>query len=33
MKEPDGKTLLETLIKLLADQEGVTISYELEVQR
>lgn len=30
MKEPNGKTLLETLVSLLADQEGVKITYELE---
>lgn len=30
MKEPNGKNLLETLIKLLAEQEGVKITYELE---
>ena len=28
-KEPDGKRLLSTLIDLLADQEGVKITYEL----
>lgn len=28
-KEPDGKSLLSTLIDLLADQEGVKITYEL----
>ena len=26
---PDGKTLLATLIDLLADQEGVKITYEI----
>lgn len=31
MKEPDGKTLLETLIKLYAEQEGVKITYEIEM--
>lgn len=30
MKEPKGIDLLKTLIELLADQEGVTIKYELE---
>lgn len=30
MNEPNGKSLLATLIKLLAEQEGVTIKYELE---
>lgn len=30
MKEPDGLVLLATLIDLLADQEGVKITYELE---
>ena len=30
MKEPNGKDLLATLIKLLADQECVKIKYELE---
>lgn len=30
MKEPNGKDLLATLIELLADQEGVKITYELE---
>lgn len=30
MKKPNGKTLLETLISLLADQEGVQIKYEME---
>lgn len=29
MKEPNGIDLLATLIKLLADQEGVKITYEL----
>ncbi len=28
MKEPNGKDLLELLINLLADQEGVKITYE-----
>lgn len=30
MKEPTGKQLLETLIKLYAEQEGVKISYKIE---
>ena len=30
MKEPNGKDLLATLIDLLADQEGVKITYEIE---
>lgn len=30
MKEPDGLVLLATLIRLLADQEGVQIEFELE---
>jgi hypothetical protein len=30
MKEPNGLDLLATLIDLLADQEGVKITYELE---
>ena len=29
MKEPRGSDLLSTLIDLLADQEGVKITYEL----
>ncbi len=29
-KEPRGIDLLATLIDLLADQEGVTITYELK---
>lgn len=29
-KKPKGEDLLATLIKLLADQEGVEITYELE---
>lgn len=29
MKEPNGIDLLATLINLLADQEGVKITYEL----
>jgi|GEM_PF-6858390 len=28
--KPNGKDLLATLIKLLADQENVRISYEIE---
>ena len=27
---PNGKDLLKTLIELLADQEGVKITYEIE---
>ena len=30
MKEPNGIDLLATLIRLLEDQEGVKITYELE---
>lgn len=30
MQEPNGKDLLATLIKLLEEQEGVKIEYELE---
>lgn len=30
MNEPNGKKLLETLIKLLEDQEGVKITYKIE---
>ena len=30
MQEPKGIDLLATLIDLLADQEGVKITYELE---
>ena len=30
MKEPNGADLLRTLIKLYAEQEGVTITYEIE---
>lgn len=30
MKEPSGVDLLATLIRLLADQEGVKIEFELE---
>lgn len=29
-KQPKAVDLLETLIRLLADQNGVTIAYELE---
>ena len=29
MKKPDGKDLLNTLIKLLAEQEGVKIKCEI----
>lgn len=30
MKTPNGNDLLATLIRLLEDQEGVKITYELE---
>lgn len=30
MQKPNGKDLIATLIKLLAEQEGVKITYELE---
>ena len=30
MKTPNGRDLLATLIDLLAEQEGVKITYELE---
>lgn len=30
MKEPNGKDLLELLISLYAEQEGVKIKYKLE---
>ena len=30
MNVPNGKDLLATLIRLLAEQEGVKITYELE---
>lgn len=30
MKEPKGIDLLETLVKLYAEQEGVKITYQLE---
>mgnify|MGYP003294645258 CR=1 FL=1 len=30
MKAPNGADLLRTLIKLYAEQEGVTITYEME---
>lgn len=30
MKNPNGKDLLEILISLYAEQEGVKIKYELE---
>lgn len=32
MKEPNGKDLLATLIKLLAEQEGVKINYVIETK-
>ena len=31
MKEPTGKDLLSLLIELYAEQEGVKITYEIEV--
>lgn len=31
MSVPNGADLLETLIRLLAEQEGVEITYEIEV--
>lgn len=33
MKEPTGKQLLETLLKLYAEQEGVKIKYEIEERK
>lgn len=30
MKKPNGKELLALLVELLAEQEGVRITYELE---
>lgn len=30
MNEPDGKTLLETLLELYQEQEGIKITYEIE---
>lgn len=30
MKEPNGTELLKTLVKLLADQEGVKVTYHIE---
>jgi hypothetical protein len=33
MREPNGLDLLAMLIKLLADQEGVNIVFELERSR
>lgn len=32
-KNPNGRKLLETLIKLLAEQENVNISYVIEEQK
>ena len=29
MKTPNGKDLLATLVKLLADQEGVKVTYKI----
>ena len=31
MKEPTGKDLLALLIELYAEQEGVKVTYEIEV--
>lgn len=33
MKEPNGKDLLKTLIDLLAEQEGVKITYEIQERK
>jgi hypothetical protein len=30
MNKPDGTKLLKTLIELLADQEGVKVTYHIE---
>lgn len=30
MKEPNGEDLLKTLVKLLEEQEGVKITYEIK---
>ena len=30
MKEPNGRDLLAILVNLLAEQEGVTIKYEIQ---
>ena len=30
MKKPNGKELLALLVELLAEQEGVRVTYELE---
>lgn len=32
VKTPNGTDLLATLVKLLAEQEGVQITYELETE-
>ena len=32
MKHPSGVDLLRTLVELLAEQEGVTITYEIETK-
>lgn len=32
MKHPSGADLLRTLVELLAEQEGVNITYEIEVK-
>ena len=33
MKKPNGQDLLKTLVELLADQEGVKITYEIVERR
>jgi len=33
MKQPNGHDLLATLIRLLADQEGVTIRFSIESEK
>lgn len=32
-KQPTGAEILATLIRLFADQEGVTITYEIEERK
>lgn len=32
-KQPSGKDLLNVLVKLLAEQEGVSITYELQKEK
>ena len=32
-KQPNGKALLSTLIDLLAEQEGVKITYTIETEK